>query len=512
MSARPKVIWRPLPGSQALALTAPVNHILFEGTRGPGKTDCQLMRFRRYVGQGYGQFWRGIIFDRRYKSLDDLIAKSKRWFPQFGDGVRFLSSNSALKWVWPSGEELLFRVMEREDDYWNYHGQEYPFIGWNELTKWPTLACYDMMMSCNRSSFIPEEHTPKNADGSYATRDGKPLPDLPLGVFATCNPHGVGHNAVKRRFITVAEPGKVVRRESEVFNPRTQQRETITKTQVRLFGSYRENRYLSPEYVAELESITDPSKRAAWLEGNWDITAGGAFDDLWDTDTHIIPRFPIPKAWRVTRSMDWGSSSPFSVCFWAVANGEEVTMPDGQTRCFASGSLIQIGEIYGAEIFGGERYGHNRGRKLSARNLAIEIREYEERLRQEGWITGRVEPGPADNQIYSVNEAESHSLATLMESEGIAWTRSDKSAGTRKTGFELMRNALERAKLGEGPGWFTMQHCEATIETVPSLPRDEKDPDVYCTDGEDHAADAIRYMVLDNRPVFASALKVSFAT
>jgi hypothetical protein len=87
------------------------------------------MAFRSRVGVGYGQFWRGIIFDRKYKNLDDLINKSKRWFPQFGDGVKFLSSNSALKWVWPTGEELLFRQMEREGDYDNYHGHEYPFIG-----------------------------------------------------------------------------------------------------------------------------------------------------------------------------------------------------------------------------------------------------------------------------------------------------------------------------------------------------------------------------------------------
>ena len=136
-----KVIWSPLPGSQALAMNAPCNHILFEGTRGPGKTDAQLMRFRRYVGMGYGQAWRGIIFDRQYKSLDDLIAKSKRWFPQFHDGARFLSSQSALKWVWPTGEELFFRHMHDETDYDQYHGHEYPFIGWNELTKYPTSAC-----------------------------------------------------------------------------------------------------------------------------------------------------------------------------------------------------------------------------------------------------------------------------------------------------------------------------------------------------------------------------------
>ena len=108
-AAEVNVIWEPLKGSQALLMSCPCNHILYEGTRGPGKTDAQIMFFRKHVGLGYGRFWRGVIFDREYKNLDDLISKSLRWFPQFGDGARFLSSRSDYKWVWPTGEELLFR-------------------------------------------------------------------------------------------------------------------------------------------------------------------------------------------------------------------------------------------------------------------------------------------------------------------------------------------------------------------------------------------------------------------
>jgi hypothetical protein len=55
------------------------------------------MRFRRNVGVGYGAFWRGVIFDREYKNLDDLVNKSRRWFnsirrrgalPKFGAGLQ----------------------------------------------------------------------------------------------------------------------------------------------------------------------------------------------------------------------------------------------------------------------------------------------------------------------------------------------------------------------------------------------------------------------------------------
>ena len=62
------VVLKPQDGSQSLALSCPCNEILYEGTRGPGKTACQLMRFRRLVGIGYGAFWKGVIFDIEYRS------------------------------------------------------------------------------------------------------------------------------------------------------------------------------------------------------------------------------------------------------------------------------------------------------------------------------------------------------------------------------------------------------------------------------------------------------------
>jgi hypothetical protein len=68
-----------------------------------------LARFRRNVGLGYGSFWRGVIFDTEYKNLTDIITQSKRMYRLFNDGARYLASASELRWVWPTGEELLFR-------------------------------------------------------------------------------------------------------------------------------------------------------------------------------------------------------------------------------------------------------------------------------------------------------------------------------------------------------------------------------------------------------------------
>ncbi|MAT70372.1 MAG: terminase [Planctomycetaceae bacterium] len=485
-----EVVWRPLPGSQSLAMACPCDVILYQGTRGPGKTDAQLMYFRQHVGRGFGTYWRGVVFDRHYKDLDDMIAKSQRWFGGLDDGAKWLASNSDYKWVWPTGEELLFRHAKSARDYWHYHGQEFPFIGWNELTKHPNSDLYDAMMSCNRSSWIAGE----NGEG-----------EIPLVVFATANPYGVGHNWVKRRFIDAAEPGQVVRTVTEVYNPRTKQREPVERTQVHLFGSYKENRYLPPEYIAGLESITDENQRRAWLWGDWDIVAGGALDDLWGPHL-ILPRFRVPKTWRVDRSFDWGSTAPFSVCWWAEANGEEATLPDGRKFCPPKGTLIQIAEWYGATAIG-----ENKGLKLSAKAVAQGIKEREEILRRDGWVNAPIRPGPADNQIRNVNETDSDSIEKKMADEGVYWTESDKRPGSRKVGLQLIRDRLEASKTGEGPALYFMDNCRASIAILPTLPRDEKDPDDIDTNADDHIADAVKYRCLAGSNRYATQIDVRFA-
>jgi hypothetical protein len=526
---RHRVIWEPLPGSQELALNCPCNQLLYSGTRGPGKTDAQLMSFRSRVGQGYGQFWRGVIFDRKYKNLDDIISKSRRWFPQFQDGARFLSSG-ALKWVWPTGEELLFRHMRDESDYWNYHGQEFPWIGWNELTKYPTSQLYDSMMSCNRSSFVPIVHSPglthedkdllakcQEADWPLEDMVGsaraefikkKLLPDIPLEVFTTTNPYGAGHNWVKRRFVDPAPPGKIVKTTRNIFNPRTQQREDVTRTHVHLRGSWMENKYLPPEYILSLTEISDVNKRKAWLKGDWDIVAGGALDDVWFPLAQVKPRFTPPHTWRLDRSFDWGSTHPFYVAWWAKANGEEaqIKYPGGrvETFCPPAGSLILINEWYGTH-----EIGTNDGLKLSAVKVALGIKEREAAMRANKQIWGTVYAGPADNQISNVNESGSFSIEKTMAMEGVAWKKSDKSPGSRKNGLELMRVALENSVSGDRPGLFFMDNCRAALSTLPTLPRDEDDMDDVDTEAEDHPYDAIRYRILSAATDFATTVPIS---
>ena len=505
----PEIIWSPLPGSQTMAMDSRANYTLYHGSRGPGKTLTQLMRFLRHVGKGYGKHWRGVIFNCSHKSLDNIVAESKIWIPKLKDGAEWLASASQYMWRWPTGEVLMFRHANKEDDYDEFHGMQIPWIGFDELTKHASPAFHDKVMSTNRSGFDPIADTPKDDYGNYLTPDGLPLPPIPLEVFSTTNSSGVGRNWVKRRFIDPAPSGTMVKTVVDVYNPKTKQREPFTKTQIAIFGSYKENPYLDPQYVAGLETERDPNLRRSWLLGDWNVTSGGALDDLWDDNIHILEPFQIPESWYIDRSYDNGTLHPFSVGFWAEADGTEATIvKSGRVYKWGPppGTLIQIAEYYGSE-----EIGTNKGIGLASKTIAQNIKEIEAALKRTGLIKTDVRAGAADNKIRDTNP-DADNMEKIMQKEGVYWLPSDKSSGSRAVGLQLFRERLENSKKDEGPGIYFFRTCRASIQTIPCLPRDTKKLDDVDTTAEDHAYDMARYRILQSKRGSSVSFKVRLPT
>jgi hypothetical protein len=434
-------MWLPLPGSQYLFLESPVFETLYAGTRGPGKTLTLLMDFAKGVGAGHGKAWRGILFRKKFGDLDDVVLKIEEWFPTMFPGFRFLKSKSEYMGIWPTGESLLLRHMKDHNDYGEYHGHEYPWIGWEELTQWADDKAYKLMFSCCRP----------------------PRPGVPCRVRSSTNPYGAGHNWVRRRFFLPEKMGQIIRVAGEV--PR-----------VAIHGDLHENFVLLhsvPEYENQVRAAaTNPAQAEAWLRGAWDVTAGGMIDDLWRRSIHVIPTIPtskIPRGWTITRSYDHGQSSPFSVLWWAESNGEPITV-DGTQIGRVRGDIILIAEWYGTT--GNE----NQGVRMSARNIAIGIGDREADL----GLRGRVRPGPADTEIYNkLSDRDGRCPADDMEDEGILWERADKSPGSRKRGWEMLRTYLTDA----------YPEIDGTRERPGLFITDREIPDGY----EDHCADSTRY-------------------
>ncbi|MFA6711343.1 MAG: hypothetical protein WCS33_01355 [Candidatus Caldatribacteriota bacterium] len=409
---------------------------MLEGNRGGGKTDVLLMDFIQHVNKGYGEAWRGILFRESYPQLADIIAKSKKWIPRMFPGSIF--NKSEKTWTFPWGEQLLLRFMETPDDYNNYHGHEYPWIGWEELTNWATPECYNIMRSCNRSSHSK----------------------VPIKYRATCNPGGIGNQWVKARFVDIGPQMTVFTDEQG-------------KKRCRITSRLDENKVLlkaDPNYKNTLLSLTqdDPIKRKAWVRGSWNIIMGAALTDIWESKTHVIKPFYFPKTWKVYRSFDYGSQKPWAVTYGAVSNGEN---PDD--RYYPKDTVFIIAELYG---WNGQA---NQGDGATSIEIAEKVAEMDAFIEKK--YKCRVYIGPADTSIWEVRDGKS--IANSMNILGCRWTRAYKGAGSRVAGLSEIRQRLGAAKRGEveSPGLYFFDTVYHHIRTLTILPRDKNNnEDVDC--------------------------------
>jgi len=434
---KPTALWSPHPGSQTLFLACPVFEALLEGTRGGGKPDALIMSFAQYCGRGFGTHWRGILFRLTYPQLADVVAKTQRWFFPIFPGIRFNASDYV--WTWPTGEQLYLRYGQSEDDYWHYHGHEYPWMGFEELTNWRTLAFYEAMFTTCRSSH----------------------PNMPRLVRATCNPYGVGHSAVKARFQIGHTPAGTV-----IHLPNQRAR-------VRIHSTLSENTHLlkaDSDYLPTLQAIQDVNRRRAWLEGSWDIHIGAFLETVWQPAQHVIKPFPIPATWRVWKAMDWGYARPYAVYWFALD-------PDGVTYLWR--------ELYGD---GGKA---NTGTREDAATVAQKIQVIEAHDKRLGYDYHQ---NLADPSIFSQIGAN-RSIGQIFRDHGTAWQPAWNGPRSRVNGAQEIIRLLCANQLK------VFSTCIHWLRTVPGLPSDPNHPEDVDSDAEDHAWDATRYGVMRRRAV-----------
>ena len=441
-----KIFIAPQPGPQAFLVSCPCDDILYGGARGGGKSYGILLDWAAHESRWKG-LAKGILFRRTYPELEDMQSKALEIYPFIG-GKYYAVSRT---WVFPSGATLKMRYLDRDTDASNYQGHEYNWMAFDEAGNWPSPAPLDMLRACLRSASGVKHR-----------------------LVHSCNPGGIGHNWVKGRYINPSPPMMPFKVDGfvRVFIP------AKVTDNLRLMRN-------DPGYMDRLRQSGPDWLVRAWLEGDWDIVAGGAFDDVWRRDVHALRPFAIPSSWRIDRSFDWGSSKPFSVGWWAESDGTECLI-GGEKRFFPRGTLFRIAEYYG---WNGKP---DEGCKMLAVDVAREIKVIEARL-----FNGRaVKDGPADAAIYAVENGKS--IANDMASAGVRWTVSDKRPGSRKTGLEALRKLLKASLQSpvEEPGLFIFDTCTHFIRTVPTLPRDQRDTDDVDSKAEDHVYDEVRYRIM----------------
>lgn len=421
--------YEPTP-KQALFHAATEFSVLFGGSAGGGKsravTAHALRECIRHPGIRVG------AFRRTYGELkESLLAELAEL--GFGQALGAKWNGTEYELRFDNGSLIMFRYAENMTDATRRQGGQYQLLIFDEQT----------LMAPDVVKFLESR-----------LRSGRK--DLPvLGVRATANPGGVGHGAVRDRYIDPTEYGKKVVTD-------------VRGRTVRFIPSkLSDNPHVNPEYAMDLMAL-DGQQRAAFLDGNWDAFAGAMFKEL-SRERHVVEPIALPHSWTRYNGIDWGFTAPWAV-LWAAVD------EDGRVWIYREIYERRVGEADQAK------------RILEA--------EGDERIRARF----------ADDAMWATR-GDAKPIAEVYSDNGVELTKAGKGAGSRVHGWQRWRSYL-----AEGPacahhrslGWDTCPRLHI-FDTCPELFKELRDlPHAVTGDPEDadprapdHASDAGRYLLIN---------------
>lgn len=258
-------------------------------------------------------------------------------------------------------------------------------------------------------------------------------------MYTSFNPGGVGHVWVKKRYVIPFRTGE----EGDTrFIPST----------------YKENPALNSGYIRYLESI-EGSLGKAWREGEWDSFAGQYFEE-WSYDVHVVKPFAIPETWMRLRAIDPSGRSGITSAHWYA--------------------IDQDGTVWVYK----EHYKTGLDYDQHAREIASMSQDRD---------------GVSEKYQYSVIDSAAFAKAGYSETAVEIYERNGVTgligaAKERVVGWNVVHQYL-RHDSNTQPKLRIFETCANMIRTIPELQHDELHPEDVDTDGEDHAADELRYLL-----------------
>jgi hypothetical protein len=213
--------------------------VLYGGSAGGGKTRSLVMEALRACVRHPGL--RVGAFRRTYGELtESLIAELAQ--ADYGRALGATWNGTERELRFGNGSLIMFRYAENMVDATRRQGGQYQLLLFDERTLTP----------------------PDVVDFLYSRlRSGRA--DIPvLGIRSGTNPGGIGHGAVKTRYIDATEHGTKV-----ITDVRDR---TVRFIQARLS----DNPHVNSEYQKDLDGLPE-GMRKAFRDGDWDVFAGQVF-------------------------------------------------------------------------------------------------------------------------------------------------------------------------------------------------------------------------------------------
>lgn len=282
--------WRPST-KQAEFLAASEDEVLFGGAAGGGKSDALIVDA---LGLQHGcVLWpkyRALLIRQTTPQLRELIDRTRAMYPGVVRGAEY--SEQAKEWRFPSGAKVIFGYAERDQDAHQYQGQEYQWIGVDELGHFPSPYVWEYLSSRLRST----------------------NPAIPVYMRATCNP---GPKWIRERWgisITGDASNKRIEIDGRLFRRRFIPSRIDDNVHLRDTG-----------YKQRLMQLP-PQERAALLEGRWDTVdvPGAIYREQLDAARADgrITRVPIHHELPVHTAWDLGMGDATTIWLWQRVHDE----------------------------------------------------------------------------------------------------------------------------------------------------------------------------------------------
>lgn len=398
----------------------------------------------------------GLILRRTYPELyKSHIVKLFEEYPQ----TRRWYNEARKEMIFPNGSRLFFGSAEHSSDMSNFYSAEFADIMPDEAQEFSQgeLEQLSGSLRCTSNADI----TPKML-----------LTFMPGASETGIPPKGLAY--LKRVFVDGNLRGEESKQQWTFLQAfswdniewarKELSRDGVSEAEFYSWDSDRRRDYFleRTEYGATLAAITDNYLREAWLYGKWDIFKGQYFTNFsYDRHTVAPEQLRIEKWHKKWISGDWGYDHPACI-HWHAQDDR--------------GKITTYREFWGREI-GEEALGRKIGELSTGEKIDCFAFSWD--------AFGKLNP----KTRKSITEMIGNALPPNMPKP----TPADATAGSRISGWRLMHQLLTAGD------WMISRDCAHLVETLPSLIRDDKNPeDVLKIDypenyiGDD-AADSARY-------------------
>lgn len=435
-----KALYQCHAGPQYAFQQSDAEEVLYGGAAGGGKSYALRAWGVRYCMENPGA--RVVLFRRTYKELEDthLLAiqiEVPKSIAMYSAGKHDL--------VFRNGSIFHFRFCERDADVRSHDTAEYDAILFDELTAFSDWQYTYLLSRC---------------------RSTKPWWPGPR-IRAATNPGNLGHEWVYRRWVEPVDSESQMPLELEPMQIWTAPVDEGGMTRQFIPAKITDNPTLmaaDPHYVDRLRAMSEEEYRAKAL-GDWNVFTGQFFTRF-NPDVHVIQPFDIPLDWDRFMCVDYGFNAPWA-CLW-------LARPPATQACFVYRELYGKGLKSDEQIFQARQIVKDTGEKIRA--IVLDPSMFN-KVNTKG------------ERVNAIADDWQQAFPNVYVARGV---------NDRVPGWRLMREMLDW-QVGPGKRPLTLPRlqifntCKNLVRTLPKLIVDEKHVEDINSEGEDHAADALRY-------------------